>query len=299
MHTIINAIIALVAVAVPAALAQTVPASVRGQPAPLPGVRLWYLDTAPGDATRPVVVLLHANTGTSESWALQFEPFARAGFRVIAFDRRGWGRSMADPSTGPQPGTIAEDLHALVEHLQIPRFHLVGVAGGTFAALDYAAWRSDRLLSLVAGASTGAIADDLVRGYSARIRIPALSGPANVHLLEVSPSFRGSHPEGVERWLEIHHHARQDGAPAQPQRSPNTLEKISGIRARTLILPGDVDLIAPPDLMRLWGGYIPNAQWAVIPNAGHSINWEEPETFNGVVLRFLKGERFEPVKPQP
>ena len=45
-------------------------------------------------------------------------------------DRRGWGRSTANPDTGPQPGTIAEDLHGLVEHLKIDRFHLIGVAGG-------------------------------------------------------------------------------------------------------------------------------------------------------------------------
>ena len=44
-----------------------------------------------------------------------------AGYRVITFDRRGWGRSTANPDTGPQPGTIADDLHALVGYLRIDR----------------------------------------------------------------------------------------------------------------------------------------------------------------------------------
>src|ERR1700742_4517310 len=85
--------------------------SVSGSYAELPGVKLWYTDTG---GTGVPIVLLHANTGTSAYWAKQNETFSRAGFRVVAFDRRGWGRSMADASTGPQPGSVAGDLDALV-----------------------------------------------------------------------------------------------------------------------------------------------------------------------------------------
>jgi pimeloyl-ACP methyl ester carboxylesterase len=293
MHKLFTALLLIVSVGVPAAVAQIVPTSVTGRHVALPGVRLWYLDTSPGDATRPVIVLIHANTGTSESWALQFEPFALAGFRVIAFDRRGSGKSIADAS-GPQPGSIAADLHALVEHLGIQKFHLIGVAGGTFGALDYAAWHPERLETLIAGASNGSIREDSVREFIARIRIEVLYTTENVHLRELSASYRGSQPQGVKRWLEIHHGARQEGA-RQATLSENTFAKLATIRVRTLVLPGDADLIAPPDLMRLWGSHIKGAEWSVIPNAGHSINWEEPEVFNDTVLRFLKGQPFEKV----
>ncbi|TMB72963.1 MAG: alpha/beta hydrolase, partial [Deltaproteobacteria bacterium] len=97
--------------------------------ADLPGVRLWYTDS--GGSGVPVV-LLHANTGNADSWQYNIPGFVEAGYRVVAFDRRGWGRSTTNPDTGPQPSTIAEDLHALVEYLKIDRFHLVGVAGGGF-----------------------------------------------------------------------------------------------------------------------------------------------------------------------
>jgi len=107
-----------------------------GAYAALPGVKLWFVDT--GGAGVPIV-LLHPNTGTVEIWAPQIAGFAQAGYRVIAFDRRGWGKSTPDPATGPQPGSIAEDLHALVEHLKLDKFHLLGVAGGGFSVLDYAA----------------------------------------------------------------------------------------------------------------------------------------------------------------
>src|SRR6266702_7671794 len=97
--------------------------------ADLPGVRLWYTDS--GGSGVPLV-LLHANTGNADSWQYNIPGFVAAGYRVVAFDRRVWGRSRANPDTGPQPSTIAEDLHALVEYLKIDRFHLVGVAGGGF-----------------------------------------------------------------------------------------------------------------------------------------------------------------------
>ena len=100
-----------------------------GTYAELPGVKLWFADTG---GTGAPLVLLHANTGTSAVWQSQVSAFSRAGYRVIAFDRRGWGKSMADPPTGPQPATIASDLDALAEHLNLDRFHLLGVAGGGF-----------------------------------------------------------------------------------------------------------------------------------------------------------------------
>ena len=122
--------------------------------ADLAGVRLWYTDS--GGSGVPLV-LLHANTGNADSWQYNIPGFVEAGYRIVAFDRRGWGRSTTNPDTGPQPGTIAEDLHALVEYLKIDRFHLVGVAGGGFAAYDYVLWHPERVRSMVVAASGGAI----------------------------------------------------------------------------------------------------------------------------------------------
>jgi pimeloyl-ACP methyl ester carboxylesterase len=233
---------------------------------------------------------MHAITGTSESWAIQIQAFAKAGYRVIAFDRRGWGRSQPDAASGPQPGHAADDLQALADHLALARFHLVGVAGGGFVALDYAAAHPERLLSLVVGASTGSVSDKEIQDVIARIEIPGIrSLPA--HFREVGASYRGANPEGTKRWLEIEEHARQANAPTQPLRSPNTLAKLATITTRTLVITADADLIAPPGLMKIWARHVKDAQWATVPDAGHSIAWEQPEIFNDLVLRFLKGGR--------
>src|SRR3984957_11829571 len=151
--------------------------SQSGACAELPGVKLWFTDS--GGSGVPSV-LLHSNTGTSLVWENQIHDFAKAGYRVIAFDRRGWGKSVANPASGPQPGSIAGDLDALADYLKLARFHLLGVAGGGFAALDYAAWHPERLRSLVVGASTGQVSD--IADVIARIEIPEIRKQPVVYL---------------------------------------------------------------------------------------------------------------------
>jgi pimeloyl-ACP methyl ester carboxylesterase len=255
-----------------------------GTYAELPGVKLWFTDTG---GTGTPLILLHANTGTSAVWASQDTSFSQGGYRVIAFDRRGWGKSMANPATGPQPGSIADDLDALADYLKLDRFHLLGVAGGGFAALDYAAWRPERLRSLVIAASTGQIMDKEVADFIARIELPGIRKLPAVYR-EVGPSYRGADPDGTKRWSEIDEHARQPEAPDQPLRTPNTFAKIATIPTPTLVIAADADLLAPPSLMRIWAAHVKNHEWAVVPDAGHAIAWEQPDVFNEKVLEFVK-----------
>ena len=258
--------------------------SLAGAFAELPGVKLWFTDT--GGSGVPIV-LLHANTGTSAVWGNQIASFSQAGYRVIAFDRRGWGKSIANPATGPQPGSIADDLDALAESLKLDRFHLLGIAGGGFAALDYAAWRPERLRSLVIAASTGQMAEKEIADFVARLEIPGLRKLPAVYR-EVGPSYRGANPDGTQRWIEIDEHARQGDAPAQPLRTPNTFAKIETIATPTLVMAADADLLAPPALMRIWADHMKNHEWAVVTDSGHAMAWEQPEIFNEKVLEFIK-----------
>src|SRR5258707_483459 len=91
----------------------------------LPGVDLWYRDSQGSDVP---AVFLHAATGSSRVWEYQDPAFVAAGFRFIAYDRRGFGKTVADASM--PPGTGADDLEALRTHLRIDRVHLVGTAAG-------------------------------------------------------------------------------------------------------------------------------------------------------------------------
>jgi pimeloyl-ACP methyl ester carboxylesterase len=241
--------------------------------------------TDSGGAGDPVV-LLHANTGTSENWQKQTPALVAAGYRVIAFDRPGWGKSAV--REGQKPISVAEDINDLADHLKLGTFHLLGVAGGGYIALDYAAWRPQRLKSLVIGASgLGLVGDAEAEAFRKQAAIPGFSQqPPEVR--EMSPSYRGMDPAGVTRWKEIEAHAAQPGAVVPPLRTPNTDAKVASITTPVLVVAGDVDLTTPSAAVRLWAKHLKSYEWALIPEAGHSVAWEQPEAFNQAVLAFLR-----------
>ncbi len=258
--------------------------SFAGRFVDLPGVKLHYIDS--GGAGIPLV-LLHANTGTVESWAPQIEPFAQAGYRVVALDRRGWGKSVADLAAGARPGAVSDDIEALADYLKLEKFHLLGIAGGGFYAVDYAVWKPARLLSLVAAATSLQLKEKEIDEYRLRIEFEGFRKlPA--HHREIGPSYRGGDPEGVKRWIEIDHGSMQAGAKLQPLRTPNTYAKLATIKTPTLVVAGGADAVSPPSMMRLWAAKIPGAEFALVPEAGHAVSWEQPEIFNAVVLAFLQ-----------
>jgi pimeloyl-ACP methyl ester carboxylesterase len=250
----------------------------------LPNVRLWVTDT--GGSGEPVV-LLHPNTGTLETWDKQTPALVQAGYRVIALDRPGWGKSVV--RAGMKPISAAEDLDALADHLGLTKFHLLGVAGGGYVALDYAAWRPERLRSLVLAATgLGLVGDDEAENFRKGATIPGFNQqPAEVR--EMSPTYRGLDPAGVARWKEIERRAMQPGAVNAPLRTPNTDAKIAAITTPTLVIAGDVDLTTPSGAVRLWAKHLKTTyEWSLIPEAGHAVAWEQPEAFNQAVLAFLR-----------
>src|SRR5688572_21861770 len=127
---------------VAAAATSTAQPPLREGHAQVPGARLWYLDT--GGAGVPVI-FLHAGTGSSRVWEYQMAAFRDAGYRFIAYDRRGYGRTEVDPAGAR--GSAVDDLEALRRGLGIDRFHLVGSAAGGGTALGYALAFPDRLRS--------------------------------------------------------------------------------------------------------------------------------------------------------
>ncbi len=287
-------------VAVTAAVAVVPGARVSGRPASaqattrgstsegsiqLPGVRLWHVDTGGNGVP---VVFLHAATGSVRSWEYQMDAFTKAGFRLVAFDRRGWGRTVIDPS-GPQPGTAADDLIALMDKLGIDRFHLVGTAAGGFVALDCALAFPDRLRSVVVANSIGGVQDEDYLELGKRLRPPAFSAlPPDFR--ELGPAYRAANPDGTNRWLELESLSRPAGppSPAQPQKNRLTFRAVESLKVPTLLLTGGADLYAPPPVLRLFAARITSAEMVVVPEAGHSTYWEQPDIFNQAVLAFIR-----------
>ena len=252
--------------------------------AELPAVRLWYTDS--GGSGIPVA-LMHAATGSSRVWEHQIPAFTKAGFRVISFDRRGWGRT--ESAAGSPPGTAADDLIALMDHLHIERFHLVGTAAGGFVSFDTALSFPQRLRSIVVANSIGGVQDEEFLALGRRIRPPEFTAmPAE--LREVSPSYRAGNPEGTRKWVELEHVSRPPGppAPAQPLKNKITFAQLETITVPTMLLTGDADMFAPPPVMRMFAARIKRAETLVVPEAGHSTYWEQPDVFNRAVLNFIR-----------
>jgi pimeloyl-ACP methyl ester carboxylesterase len=250
--------------------------------ADLPGVRIWYKDTGGNGVP---IVFLHSNTGSSQNWEKQIPAFTAAGYRFIAYDRRGWGRSMSE--SGAAAGTAADDLRNLMKYLGIDRFHLMGTAGGGFVALDYALSFPEQLRSLVVANSIGGMQDEDYLELGRRLRPPQFDA-LPPELRELGPSYRAANPDGTRRWVELERMSRQDGAAAQPYRNRMTFSLLESIKVPTLFLTGDADLYAPPPLLPLFTSRVKNSESIVIPEAGHTSYWEKPELFNRAVLDFIR-----------
>jgi pimeloyl-ACP methyl ester carboxylesterase len=88
-------------------------------------IRLYYEDHGSGDP----VILIHGYPLNGASWEKQMPALLDAGHRVITYDRRGFGKS-SQPTAGYNYDTFAEDLHALITHLNLTSFSLVGFSMG-------------------------------------------------------------------------------------------------------------------------------------------------------------------------
>jgi pimeloyl-ACP methyl ester carboxylesterase len=277
------AVMALAAICA-TAVAQT-QSSVREAYAEQSGARLWYRDT--GGSGVPVV-FLHAATGNALVWEYQLPAFTRAGYRVVTYDRRGFGRSAIEPA-GAQPGTDADDLLGLLDHLDLDRVHLVGTAAGGGVAFDFALSFPDRLRSLVVANALGGVQDADYLAMGQRLRPPQFGAlPPDVR--ELGPSYRAANPDGARRWLELHDLSWPGGSPPRAQATRNriTFGLLEGLKVPTLLLTGDADLYTPPSVLRLFTARIRNAESVIVPEAGHSAYWEQPEIFNRAVLEFLR-----------
>ncbi|HTS05836.1 MAG TPA: alpha/beta fold hydrolase, partial [Candidatus Eisenbacteria bacterium] len=82
-------------------------------------INLYYEDHGSGQP----MVLIHGYPLSSSSWEKQIPVLLDAGYRVIAYDRRGFGKS-SQPTTGYNYDTFAEDLHHVVQHLKLKKFVL-------------------------------------------------------------------------------------------------------------------------------------------------------------------------------
>jgi pimeloyl-ACP methyl ester carboxylesterase len=247
----------------------------------LPATRLWYWDT--GGTGQPVV-FLHPATGSSQIWGYQQPVFVRAGYRVIAYSRRGYYKS--DPVPKANLGTASGDLLDLLNFLRVGKCHVVGSAAGCAIGIDFALSNPGRLYSLALACGVGGVQDADYVKMAESIRPPGYDQmPAAFR--ELSPSYRAANPEGAEKWAALERAAVTGNRFGQTSANRIAWAAIETMTLPVLLIGGDSDLGVPPPMLRFFASHLKNAELVLVPEAGHSVYWEQPELFNRTVLGFI------------
>lgn len=258
------------------------------------GVSLYYESTGDGYP----LVWSHEFAGDYRSWEPQVRFFSRR-YRVITYCARGYPPSdVPDQLDAYSQEQAVEDLRGLLDHLGIERAHVGGLSMGGNVALNFGLTHPHMARSLVvAGTGTGSDSPESfaenVAGFAARVEAGGMAamedytrGPARVQLLRKDPK---GWREFAEQFAE---HSPTGSAftfrGVQGRRPPiYALEdRLRALDVPTLILVGDEDdpCVEPAIFMKRC---IPTSGLAFIPQSGHTINLEEPDLFNRLVLDFL------------
>ena len=255
------------------------------------GIDLHYLEAGAGEP----LVLVMGFGGDHLSWAFQLAALS-ASYRVIAFDNRGEGRSGA-PDVAYTTRMMADDTAALMDRLDVPRAHVVGVSLGGMIAQELAVGHPERVRSLQLH-GTAARADRYLQALMENLRmvrrgLGAESAQRAMALWLFGPSSFNERPEFIESLLyaaKTQPYPQSDvGFLRQGDAviSHDALARLHRITCPTLIAVGEEDQLTPPRCSHEILSAIPHAEFHTIPGAGHAYFWEKPAEFNTLCLNFL------------
>lgn len=239
------------------------------------------------------VVLLHAFPLNRTMWAPQVSALSKR-FRMIAVDLRGHGESDA-PLWRYTLEQAADDVRALLDHVGIQQAVLAGLSMGGYIAFAFYRHYADRVRALVL-ADTRAQADT-PEGRRSRFELAQIAykrgagAIADVMLPKLlTPATLRTHPQLVQTvrtMIEGNEISGIAGDLMAMAERPDSMPLLSDIHCPTQVIVGEEDAATPPADARLMAERIPGARLAVIPNAGHLANLEQPDRFNEILEQFL------------
>lgn len=261
------------------------------------GIKLYYEETGQGIP----IVFVHEFAGDCRSYELQLRAFGQR-YRCIAYNARGY-----PPSDVPSDGErfsqerARDDIRAVLDALKIDKAHIVGLSMGGFAALHFGFSYPERARSLVvAGCGYGAAPDKRAQfaeeTEAAARQFEELGVDKAADGYALGPTrvqFQNKDPRGWEEFRnQLREHSTLGSALTMrgvQKRRPSLfdlVDRMKTISVPTLIMTGDEDwpCLEPALLMKRT---IPTAALVVMPNAGHTINLEDPATFNAHLDEFF------------
>ncbi len=238
------------------------------------------------------VVLLHAFPLNRQMWAETSRDLAE-DYRIIMPDLRGFGATDGTPEVSI--AAMADDVIGLLDALKIERAVIGGLSMGGYVALNLVGRYPERCCGLVL-ADTRAGADSAEgRHNRATLAAKALSEGAAAVADQLLPKLLSDRASGNPE-LVAHVRTIIESAPAQAiaaashamaERTDSTaLLPLIGVPA--MVIVGSEDTLTPITESILLKDSIANASLAIIPDAGHLSNLEQPETFNRALGIFLE-----------
>ena len=257
------------------------------------GTRIRYIDVGRGAP----VLFLHGLGASMYAWRRNLAAVAAAGFRVIAFDNRGFGLS-DKPSAPYDNAAYARLVIALMDSLLLTDAVLVGHSMGGAIAAQVAIEYPARVRGLVVVGSAGLGAREPLlfrvarwpvlgpaalalrgRGFTARLLRSTYYDPGKVTEADVdqyyAPVAQPEYGRALRGVLQQFRFTALEG-------------RLDRIAAPTLVLWGEEDRWVPMGLGRALAAGITRSAFVSVPRAGHSVQEEAPDEVNHLVIRFLK-----------
>jgi len=238
----------------------------------------------------PWLALSHSLACRLEMWDEEVRRLSRR-FTVLAYDSRGHGETSAPP--GPYTlDMIADDIKALLDHVGARDVHWIGLSMGGVFGLATALRHPGLFASMVLADTSSKLSDEGIAAFRQRVATVREGGMEAM----VEPtlkrwfkdSFRAKEPALMSRVAQWIRTTPPEGYIGTSAAIPtiDVTHRLGEIRIPCLALVGADDIAMPPVMAQTLARHLPDARLAVIPDAGHLSNLEQPEAFNAALDEF-------------
>ena len=236
-----------------------------------------------GDLDRPVITFLNGLTQNANLWKSYAEYFVPRGYRVLAYDMIGQGRS-SKPVIDIPLAAHADMLAALLDELKIDKTHLASISFGGIIALDFAIRYGQRLHSLVAMSTFAELTPQLeflgtvmTQGLT-DVGLPYMQ--SMLYPMNMSSAWIAANRERIPAMKRAGYigndaYAMQNLMESFTAFKPLTPD-LHKIKVPTLIMNGEFDFFTPRECHELMRSKIANSRLLIIQHAYHAFTLEMP-----------------------
>jgi non-heme chloroperoxidase len=262
-------------------------------------IELYYEDHGSG---KPII-LIHGYPLSGASWEKQVPVLLKAGYRVITYDRRGFGKS-SQPTTGYNYNTFAEDLSKVIAHLQLKDFTIVGFSMGGGEVARYLGKFGTKGVSkaiIISGVppfllKTADNPEGVDQGVFDGIQ-KAVAADRYAFFTEFYKNFyntdlllgkRVSEETVRSSWNTAATSSATASYECVPSWHEDFRQDLAKIDIPTLVIHGDADRILPITAAgERTGKLIKGARMVVVKGGPHCITWTHADEVNAALMDFL------------